>query len=212
MLVEERSQNDNGGCQMTATISLDADEAGTTSNPQGADRALRQHFVDARRRSRGRLVCVNDDDLLRNAAASRLVDARDREDLWDWARQVIGSGDHSVRVLRIGDRELTAHCEALLERGAVIGALIHIDGDAEAGENEGPADRRAFGWESLTEAELGVTELVTTGLTNREIGARLFMSHHTVDSHLRAIYRKLQISSRIELTRLAVERGARADV
>jgi DNA-binding CsgD family transcriptional regulator len=195
---------------MTATMKLETFRTGPVPSPVKPGTALRQHFVEARRRTRGRLVCVGEDDLLPNAAASRVVDADDREHLWAWARQVIVSGQASALV-RLGDRELRARCEALYENGAIIGALIRIDGDRPA-ENKTRDLPSRFGWDSLTEAELGVARLVAEGLTNREIGAHLFMSHHTVDSHLRAIYRKLQISSRIELTRLAVERGARADV
>ncbi len=37
---------------------------------------------------------------------------------------------------------------------------------------------------------------------------RLLLSHHTIDAHLRHIYRKLGIRSRVELTRVVAERGA----
>jgi DNA-binding CsgD family transcriptional regulator len=50
---------------------------------------------------------------------------------------------------------------------------------------------------------------VTEGRTNREIAASLFLSHHTVGYHLRHIFGKLGIDSRVELTRLMVERTAR---
>ena len=55
------------------------------------------------------------------------------------------------------------------------------------------------GWQLLTPAERQVAELVSTGLTNKQIGATLFCSPYTVDSHLRAIYRKLGVSSRAAL-------------
>ena len=48
--------------------------------------------------------------------------------------------------------------------------------------------------------------MVTRGLTNREIGERLFLSHRTVGSHLYRMFPKLGISSRAELLRLAAER------
>jgi hypothetical protein len=48
-----------------------------------------------------------------------------------------------------------------------------------------------------------VAELVVDGLTNRGVGARLFLSPHTVDFHLRQIYRRLGVRSRVELARLA---------
>jgi DNA-binding CsgD family transcriptional regulator len=55
------------------------------------------------------------------------------------------------------------------------------------------------GWELLTPAEREVAELVCTGLTNKQIAATSLCSPHTVDSHLRAIYRKLGVTSRAAL-------------
>ncbi|MDQ1488684.1 MAG: hypothetical protein QOJ23_1198 [Actinomycetota bacterium] len=63
------------------------------------------------------------------------------------------------------------------------------------------------GWSSLTATEEEVAEAVGQGLTNRQVANRLYMSPHTVDSHLRHIYSKLSINSRIELARLLVERA-----
>ena len=59
-----------------------------------------------------------------------------------------------------------------------------------------------FGWASRTVTELGIAEQVAAGRTNREVAAQLFLSPHTVDSHLRHIYTKLGIGSRVQLTRL----------
>ncbi|XVU25318.1 LuxR C-terminal-related transcriptional regulator [Actinoplanes sp. CA-054009] len=54
----------------------------------------------------------------------------------------------------------------------------------------------------LTATELTVAQLVAGGATNRVVAERLFVSVHTVDTHLRHIYRKLRIRSRVELTRV----------
>jgi predicted ATPase/DNA-binding CsgD family transcriptional regulator len=64
------------------------------------------------------------------------------------------------------------------------------------------ADRPATGWDSLTDTERDVTELVAEGLTNRQVAGRMFVSHHTVHAHLGRIFRKLAVSSRVELTGL----------
>ena len=69
------------------------------------------------------------------------------------------------------------------------------------------ASRPVEGWESLTESEHRIAVLVAEGLTNQETGARIFVSRHTVDFHLRQIFRKLRISSRVELTRTVLEHG-----
>jgi DNA-binding CsgD family transcriptional regulator len=68
-------------------------------------------------------------------------------------------------------------------------------------------DRRPVsGWASLTDTQLKVADLVAQGLTNPEVARQMFLSRHTVDFHLRQIYRKLAIGSRVELTRLSIER------
>jgi DNA-binding CsgD family transcriptional regulator/DNA-binding transcriptional ArsR family regulator len=62
------------------------------------------------------------------------------------------------------------------------------------------------GWAAMTKSELAVTELVADGLTNREVAERLFISPHTVNTHLRQVFAKLEVKSRVDLTRLATER------
>jgi DNA-binding CsgD family transcriptional regulator len=69
------------------------------------------------------------------------------------------------------------------------------------------AGRPTAGWESLTETEHAVARLVASGLGNREIAGRLHVSSHTVAFYLGQIFRKLDIGSRVELTRLVVGRG-----
>ncbi|MGW7418412.1 LuxR C-terminal-related transcriptional regulator, partial [Streptomyces sp. NPDC054863] len=61
------------------------------------------------------------------------------------------------------------------------------------------ADRPATGWASLTDSERAVADLVAQGLTNRETADRMFLSPYTVNYHLRQIFRKLSLSSRVEL-------------
>jgi DNA-binding CsgD family transcriptional regulator len=62
----------------------------------------------------------------------------------------------------------------------------------------------------LTGAELQVARLVSDGSTNREIADRLFLSPHTVNSHLRHIFTKLAINLRTELARIIAEHDASA--
>jgi DNA-binding CsgD family transcriptional regulator len=59
----------------------------------------------------------------------------------------------------------------------------------------------AVGVESLTPSERRIAGLAAEGLTNREIAQTLFLSVKTVESHLRAAYRKLDVRSREELPR-----------
>ena len=69
------------------------------------------------------------------------------------------------------------------------------------------SDRPATGWDGLTDSEVAVVRLVAQGLSNRAAAAQLFVSPHTVSMHLRHVFTKLAINSRVELTRLAVQHG-----
>jgi DNA-binding CsgD family transcriptional regulator len=70
------------------------------------------------------------------------------------------------------------------------------------------AEKPATGWAAMTRSELAVAQLTANGLTNREIADRLFVSPHTVNTHLRHVFAKLQVNSRVDLTRLATERNS----
>jgi DNA-binding CsgD family transcriptional regulator/tetratricopeptide (TPR) repeat protein len=63
--------------------------------------------------------------------------------------------------------------------------------------------RPDVGWAALTKAEAVVADMASRGLTNREIAEALFISPHTVGTHLRHIFDKLGIRSRVQLGRAA---------
>ena len=67
--------------------------------------------------------------------------------------------------------------------------------------------RAASGWDSLTATEHKVVALITERLSNPEVAERLFISRHTVESHLKHIYRKLGVNSRVELAALVAQHG-----
>ena len=62
------------------------------------------------------------------------------------------------------------------------------------------------GWDSLTNTEHDVVRLATKGLTNAEIGRRLFISRRTVETHLAHIFAKLALRSRVQLAAAATLR------
>jgi DNA-binding CsgD family transcriptional regulator len=61
--------------------------------------------------------------------------------------------------------------------------------------------------EPLTDRESEVLELVATGITNREVAQKLFISINTVKVHLRNVYTKLGADSRTEATMIAIREG-----
>ena len=70
----------------------------------------------------------------------------------------------------------------------------------------GPAGLR---WDSLTDTERTITDLVAQGLSNRQVASRVFLSTHTVAFHLRHVFWKLGVTSRVQLARMAAEQTAR---
>jgi DNA-binding CsgD family transcriptional regulator/tetratricopeptide (TPR) repeat protein len=63
----------------------------------------------------------------------------------------------------------------------------------------GPRHRPAGGWESLTATERAVSLLVAEGLTNGAVARRLYISPHTVNTHLRHVFAKLSVPNRVAL-------------
>jgi DNA-binding CsgD family transcriptional regulator len=62
--------------------------------------------------------------------------------------------------------------------------------------------RAKTGWDSLTDSELTVVNLISTGATNRDVAEQLHLSLHTVKTHVHNAFAKLDINSRAQLTRL----------
>jgi ATP/maltotriose-dependent transcriptional regulator MalT len=116
------------------------------------------------------------------------------------ALAVSGERERAVEELQRAAAELDARGargfrdEAERELGK-LGHRLHRR--TRAGKSDG------VGIESLTERERQVTRLVVDRKTNPEIAAELFLSQKTVESHLRNIFRKMNVSSRVALARAA---------
>jgi DNA-binding CsgD family transcriptional regulator len=176
------------------------------------DRLLEEAFLVARRRSRRPLALVSRDRLLTNAAAARLIDPTDQPRLWELASGRLRSNQETDPVFVAEDgTAFPLVLEAVVDGTELAAVVVRFSG-AEGRNAELCAPTRlaprTVGWDNLTEAELSVTELVAEGLTNRRIASKLFISPYTVDSHLRHIFQKLDISSRVDLVRIATSRAA----
>jgi DNA-binding NarL/FixJ family response regulator len=110
---------------------------------------------------------------------------------------------HQGRRLRRQRRNVEARVPLRLARdeferaGAQPWAEMAREQLRAAGESS--AGRTTTTGERLSPQELQVAELAAQGLSNREIGERLFMSHRTVGAHLYRIYPRLGITSRGKL-------------
>jgi DNA-binding CsgD family transcriptional regulator len=72
-------------------------------------------------------------------------------------------------------------------------------------------NRPISGWDSLTESEQRVARVVAEGLTTPQAAQRLFISAHTVDSHVRHAFRKLGVNSRVEMARIVLNSDEAGD-
>ncbi|NDZ83951.1 helix-turn-helix transcriptional regulator, partial [Streptomyces sp. SID10853] len=126
-----------------------------------------------------------------------------------WAR---GRADEDLGVLLLKDGDDSSRAHAVRRFEAALGIYDAFSSAPDTARVRGTlrglgvrrrhwtyADRPATGWASLTDSERAVADLVAQGLTNRETADRMFLSPYTVNYHLRQIFRKLSISSRVEL-------------
>jgi DNA-binding CsgD family transcriptional regulator len=125
--------------------------------------------------------------------------------LEDGGVALLAGGDRDGAVARLGRAlELYAETRASRDETRVRGRLRQLGVRRRLVSPKRPET----GWEGLTDSELAVVKLVAEGLTNRQVASRLYVSPHTVNAHLRRAFSKLDINSRVELARLAIEQAA----
>jgi DNA-binding CsgD family transcriptional regulator len=174
-----------------------------------AEQTMTEHFARARRRMRGAIVAISETMLLYSAGAARFVNDRDRTALWARALRMLDGTEHIGTEVELEHGSYAVvMCEPVVAEGVRVGALLRLEEPTRHGRSK--KHDTGLGWDNLSGAQLGIAELVTLGLTNAEIGARLYLSRHTVDFHLRQIFSKLGIASRVELARMVGDRAAGA--
>jgi DNA-binding CsgD family transcriptional regulator len=119
------------------------------------------------------------------------------------ARFKIHQADYESSVASLRDAKGDTNFEEAWAEGA---ALSTDEAIAYAQRGRGERKRPSSGWRSLTPTEGDVTRLVGEGLANKEIGARLFISPRTVETHLTHAYTKLGLTSRVQLAQEAARR------
>jgi len=155
-------------------------------------------------RARARLALARDDvDRADTAIGEALAAAGDLPDPHERARVDLVAG--ALR-RRQGHR---AMARDHLERAVAVFDDMGAESWAErARAEEARISGRPRNDDSgLTETEQQVAELAASGLTNREIATRMFVSHKTVEHNLTRVYRKLGIRSRTELAARGIATG-----
>jgi transcriptional regulator of acetoin/glycerol metabolism len=173
-----------------------------------ADRIVLQRVLQERRRAKGPVVVVTPYKMIANAAADRLLSESDHLTLRQWACQLLGApAAGQPTVVLANGLAVTVEAEPVLDGTSRVAAVLRLR-DVSSARADQPRlrDRTTFGWTSLTPTEQSVTDLAAAGLTNRQIAERLFLSRHTVSFHLRSIFRKLGVNSRVDVTRLLMQR------
>jgi ATP/maltotriose-dependent transcriptional regulator MalT len=138
------------------------------------------------------------------AAAGARLPAAFAHALAGQALVAAGERTQAIAVLRTAEAELDA-CGSRRVRDQMRRELRRLGARAET---RGPATGEESGLAALTKRELEIAELVTDRRTNRQIAATLFLSDKTIESHMRHIFVKLGVSSRVDVAR-AVERNRR---
>jgi ATP/maltotriose-dependent transcriptional regulator MalT len=116
-----------------------------------------------------------------------------------------GEGERAIAQLHRAATELDA-CGALRYRDAAELELGRLGIRRHRRTRPGKADGSLV--DTLTERELQVARLIVDRKTNAQIAAELFLSRKTVESHIRNLFHKLDVSSRVDVAR-AVERADR---
>ena len=127
------------------------------------------------------------------------------------ARRALGERRYTAAYSRGAALDLDAVVRDALDEACELPAARGGDAsEAGGGEAAGRRGRAGAGRGGLlTRREREIADLVASGLSNREIGARLFISKRTVDAHVEHIFGKLEISSRVQLTVMLREPPAR---
>jgi DNA-binding CsgD family transcriptional regulator len=171
-----------------------------------AERLALGRFLRERRGAKGPFVLVTGQRLIPNAAAARLI-GPDDEPVLRQAADVLRAGrEGDVLTLVVGGGAAAVRAQRIPDDSSPSGTVLQLTPiTRDSGGSRHQRHRAPDGWESLTDTERSVAQFVAEGLTNREAAERLFLSRHTIDFHLRSIFRKVGASSRVQLTRMVVQ-------
>ena len=148
--------------------------------------------------ARARALLASDEEF-EQAFADALAIHEGSDDRWALARTELAFGERLRRAGRKQDaRERLREAMETFEQQGAEAWVERARAELRA-SGETLRRRRSWEEEELTPQELQIALHVARGMTNREVGAALFLSHKTIEFHLGRIYRKLDLHSRAEL-------------
>jgi ATP/maltotriose-dependent transcriptional regulator MalT len=146
-----------------------------------------------------RALLANDDEAESRFAEARAVAAAASP--WYRARLDLAHGAWLRRRRRVVEsRDVLRSAQAVFDALGATGWTGRAQRELRAA-GQRPQHAEQDGWATLSAQELQIAQLAAQGLSNREIGGRLYLSHRTVGSHLYRIFPKLGITSRNQLAR-----------
>lgn len=181
--------------EVAASLTLAAERSGKPAATAAAARA--RGWMEGEMASFDEAISAYDEAGLRHELAATCEEAAD------------ALGDALPRRERVD--LLSRALDVYEELGAELDSARASRGLRSLGVRRGVRGRRtrpSTGWDSLTDTERNVVALVAEGLSNKEIGQRLFISHRTVGHHVSHILAKLGMSSRVELAAEMARAGA----
>jgi ATP/maltotriose-dependent transcriptional regulator MalT len=198
-------------CWLELGRQADARRAAACAEATAAVGGLRMAYAMADRAAAAIALDSGDADLaaqraLRSAAVADelgiIVEAALSRTLAGRALALAGEPERALKELEHAAADLHA-CGALRYRNAADQELRRLGRHVHRRTRPGDAD--AVGVETLTEREQQVARLVVDHRTNAEIAQALFLSPKTIETHMRNMFRKLDVSSRADVAR-AIER------
>jgi two-component system response regulator NreC len=142
-------------------------------------------------------------ELAARSPGTRVVILTMQEDP-QFAREALRSGAVGYVLKEAADTELVEAVRVAAAGGTYLNPRLGAQLAAAPAAADGPPD-------DLSPRELEVLRLIALGHTNAGIGAQLFLSTRTVESHRAHIQQKLRLSTRAELVRYALDRGLLTD-
>jgi DNA-binding CsgD family transcriptional regulator/tetratricopeptide (TPR) repeat protein len=211
--VRHRWRNQPGWLVLAARCAVRSGDAGLAAEIESWAAGLAERnpdvatFAGSAEQIRG-LVRGDVDALHR---ATKLLERSPRRYLFAYAE-----ADYGLALLANGRRdEGVAMLDRAWERFHALGAMSDAERIQHAlagtGVRRVRKSKSLTGWDSLTATEQSVARLIFQGHTNRSAANVLALSSHTVNSHLRVIFGKFSVNSRVQLMRALMDRLSREE-